>query len=83
MIATALCNFLFSVEGIGYYKIPKNIWPSFFLLQKIKFLFDKDDLLSVQTWNLSNVLYQFQGKRIICDVFWQQLENGGCSTHLF
>ena len=38
MWATALCNCLFSVEGIAYYKIPKNIWQNFFLFQKIEIL---------------------------------------------
>ena len=75
MWATALCNCLFSVEGIGYYKIPKNIWPSFFF----------DEFL---WWIWFSYLCR-RGICQMCYTSFKKtrksrrFENGGCSSHLF
>ena len=73
MWATALCNCPLSVEGIGYYKIPNNIWP-FFFLKKLN-SFDEDDFFICAEVEYAKCFSPVKRRQVNCNVFWQQLEN--------
>ena len=78
----SVCEPLHSVTVSSVLKSPKIYGRVFSSSKNWNFL-QRWFFLSVQTWNLSIVLHQFQEKRVNCGGFWQQLAKGRCSTHLF